>query len=112
MEALNTLGNVIEGASKNGIDLVLKMPKSVTQMGPQQRPMNLSDAMEYSSGSDGENVFIVIPAEANRDNYTKYKRFWLTTEDYDNVPALLLRIREHSILGIFHASEVASIEPK
>lgn len=112
MEALNTLGTVIKDASKNGIDLVLKMPKSVTQMGQQQRPMDLADAMEYSSDADGENVFIVIPAEANMDKYTKYKRFWLSVENYDDVPSLLFRIREHAILGVFHASEVTSIEPK
>jgi len=112
MDPLLKLGGVIKDAGENGIDLVLKMPKNITQRGQFQRPMDMADALEFSSGTDGENIFITVPAEANRANYPKYKQFWLTVEDYDNVPSVFLRIGRHAILGVFHASEVASIEVK
>lgn len=108
------LNQAIRFAMSNGIDLTLKMPKSVLDKTATTRPMSRRDAIEFSNGTEGDLILFNIPSELNKGKIQYIKRFELiAVNDYrDGGPSLLIRSRFAGIFGVLRPNEVASLELK
>ena len=107
------LNSAINFAMRNGIDLVLKIPKSVVDKTADTRPMLKQDALFFSSGNDVENLLFDIPAEINSHNIgSRALELKVIPEYRDWGPCVLLKSRSIGTFGTFLPSEIASIEPK
>lgn len=99
-------------ARTNGIDLVLKIPKSVLNNTGPTKAIGEADVITYSS-SDKKNFIFDIPSEIESDQIQRSKRLRLEVSNYrDFGPHILIKNDTVGVFGAFPPNEVASIEVK
>lgn len=108
---LGALGVVLSFASKNGIDLIMAVPKSALDKPPFMKPM-MDDTDDLASGEDEQNRFFDIPSQMNQAAVEPRKRFRLLAEPFNDIPSVLLITPTQGVVGIFHSDEITSIEAK
>jgi hypothetical protein len=110
---VESLGEAINFAMANGIDLVLKVPKSVLDKTADTRPILRQDAIFFSTGTDGDLLVFDIPSEINKYSIGSRALELKAIANYrDFGPCVLLKSRSVGTFGSFLPGEVASIEPK
>jgi len=112
---VDNLNKSIGLAMSNGIDLVLKISKSVldiTETG--KRPISRQDAIEFSTGTEGDFILFDIPSNLNKGNIQRSKRFELVAVNAfrDEGSVLLLKTGQVGAFGIFSPDQVAALEVK
>lgn len=106
------LNKAITAALTNGIDLALKIPKSVLDKTATTRPISRQDAIEFSTETEGDVIVFDVPSETNRHKIQRGKRFELVAEIYRGNPALLIKSPTAGTFGVFYADEIAALEPR
>ena len=100
-------------ARTNGIDLVLKIPKSVLRKTGPIKPISENDATMYSSDIDKNNFIFNIPSDFGIESIQRGKRFKLEILNYrDFGPSVLIKSDTLGVFGVFLPDEVASIDVK
>lgn len=99
------LDKAIGIALSNGIGLVIKIPKSVLDETAEKKPITRQDAIEFSTGTEGDLILFDIPSD---------KKLGLAVLDdfrHKEPPCLLIK-SEKGIFGSFFPNQVAFLGPQ
>ena len=110
---IDKLDKAIKFAWENGIDLVLKVPRSLIDKTCGARSMSKDDAMDFSRNLGGSLFIFDIPSENNRrSEWRNQLRLKAVAKYRDLGPCVLLQDRFIGTFGTFLPGEIASIEPR
>lgn len=111
---VDVLNSAIDFAAKNGIELVLTIPKSLAYSKAVTKPMRLEDVIEHSSATDEHSIMFEIPSEAGMNRIGHSKKLTLkAVENYRDLGAvLLLKHKTKGVIGTFMPGGISSLQPK
>ena len=107
------LDRAFKFAFANGIDLVIKMPKSVLNQPVDTIPILRQDAIFFSTGLEGDFLLFDVPSMMN-EKFTGSKRLGLRAKDVDGLGTCIeLNSMAMGVpVATFLPDEIASIELK
>ncbi|MCX6704600.1 MAG: hypothetical protein NTZ07_04130 [Candidatus Woesebacteria bacterium] len=113
-EVVDALNEAIQFARNNGIDLVLKVPKSVLDKPAIIVPILKHDVISYSSGVEKSHFIFEIPSELSKSKIGYSKKLSLIAAESLGASAtvLILKHQDRGFFGMFKPDQVEALQPK
>ena len=105
----NKLDNDLITASRNGVELILKVPKDVLE---KDGPMIRQDAMSYVSEINDDIAIFNVRSDKNGESSNSKERLRLGIVEYRDEQYLILSSLPGGIIAMLKGNEVTSLDVK